>query len=1372
MDRKGRSMKKFKFSILCIVLIVLSVFSFLGFNNVNVSANEENDVVLNIYKNNISYSSEIFILYAVEYENINLDNSEISMLFFEDADKEFIKGNEAYASYSKGIEEVEGKDCLIFYSKGLAAKEMTDYVYSRVYVNIDGVDYYSDINRYSVLEYVYEMKEYKELSEEEIEFFDNMLAYGASAQKIFDYREYRLADDTYYKISVVDAVLDGKFSSALYKLNEIVTISAYEEKDGIPFAYWQDREGNIVSEDRVLEFEVTENINYTAIYKEEPKYVIQFKEELQYYGTLTDIEFPSEIEFVHNEDKINASIEFNTSSFVANKIGTQRIYARVTDEEILNNDEISIQIYMDIEVLPFGIELNEGLYAITDYVGEDKNVVLPSTYKGIDINAISSFNFGLIESIYIPASIKEIGSNVFVNCTTLKEIYYYGTLEEWCDIEYEDKFSNPLNNGGSFHLLNEDDEWYEVTEIVIPSTLTSIKKHAFQGFKNLISVEIPNNITSIGEYAFQECLNLQKVYYGGTIEDWINLEFANPYANPMFYGKEIYIYNEDLEWEAVKEIVIPDGTLDIAAYKFNNFGTVVDLTIPTSLTYIASAAFNMCTSLENVYYKGSILDWMNLAWKGEFANPMRYASNIYMLDENGEWYEPTEITIPDGVSTIGWYEFYNFDQVKDITIPLSVNTIRPAFDGCDSLENIYYNGTIEQWSQITMETESANPLRYASNLYVKDENGEWVKNTKVSFTLDWQGNGKLVQEANQIRTMFLKDFYDWCSEQGAFSDQYVSFETFVGENFDGVWFNYTGAPGNPSNIYSYYDSNAMCNYMFDPSDYDKTATVNSNTQYFFNDPEMNNKWADFMIYLEELFRSDRGWSKMNIYYIYDLGRYMQSFTGANPYIPSSAMTNVPTGYEDYVVYMEYAEQVDVMLQTGSYELPKAVKEGLFYLGWTDGSNIYTRISESDSSINGKTLVPYFVDSYITSSEFENNEFLTNLEIPEGVIGIYDYAFSGCNNLESVKLPSTLQSIGSYVFSNCSSLTSIDIPEGVTSIGVAAFANCTSLTSIEIPEGVICVDNNTFEGCNNLESVKLPSTLQIIGYYVFSNCSSLTDIDIPEGVTSIWEAAFVHCTSLTSIEIPEGVICVDNNTFEGCSNLESVKLPSTLQSVETYAFYNCTSLENVYYQGKLEDWCKIVFDGKESNPTANNAHLYMINDYNQSYELINVSFPSTVSSIGQYAFYNCEFITSIEIPSTITHIGAYAFRGCTGLTSVEIPESITTIERAVFASCYNIESISLPSTLEVIGYSAFASCSSLTDIEIPENVVKIDSYAFNECDNLEKIIIPLKVENINLDAFYGCDKVHIYCEAAEKPSTWSTNWNSTNCPVTWGYTEND
>ena len=54
---------------------------------------------MNIYKNNISYSSEIFILYAVEYENIDLDNNEIGMLFFEEADKEFIKGNEAYASY-------------------------------------------------------------------------------------------------------------------------------------------------------------------------------------------------------------------------------------------------------------------------------------------------------------------------------------------------------------------------------------------------------------------------------------------------------------------------------------------------------------------------------------------------------------------------------------------------------------------------------------------------------------------------------------------------------------------------------------------------------------------------------------------------------------------------------------------------------------------------------------------------------------------------------------------------------------------------------------------------------------------------------------------------------------------------------------------------------------------------------------------------------------------------------------------------------------------------------------------------------------------------------------------------------------------------
>ena len=136
-------------------------------------------------------------------------------------------------------------------------------------------------------------------------------------------------------------------------------------------------------------------------------------------------------------------------------------------------------------------------------------------------------------------------------------------------------------------------------------------------------------------------------------------------------------------------------------------------------------------------------------------------------------------------------------------------------------------------------------------------------------------------------------------------------------------------------------------------------------------------------------------------------------------------------------------------------------------------------------------------------------------------------------------------------------------------------------------------------------------------------------------------------------------------------------------------------------------------------------------------LTSIVIPSSVTSIGNDAFHNCTGLTSIEIPNSVTSIGNYAFSGCTGLTSIEIPNSITGIGSGTFSGCTGLTSIVLPNSVTSMGNSAFHGCSGLTSIVIPNSVTSIDNRTFLGCKGLTSIMIPNSVTSIGDSTFYGC-----------------------------------
>ena len=225
------------------------------------------------------------------------------------------------------------------------------------------------------------------------------------------------------------------------------------------------------------------------------------------------------------------------------------------------------------------------------------------------------------------------------------------------------------------------------------------------------------------------------------------------------------------------------------------------------------------------------------------------------------------------------------------------------------------------------------------------------------------------------------------------------------------------------------------------------------------------------------------------------------------------------------------------------------------------------------------------------------------------------------------------------------------------------------------------------------------------------------------VTRIREQAFLGCTGLTSVEIPNSVTNIGMYAFEGCKSLTSVTINSDTIVSKSYSY---------------NDNISSIF-GSQVKKYILGDSVTSIGDYAFWYctGLTSIEIPNSVTSIGNYGFGGCTGLTSVTIPNSVTSIGASAFRDCTGLTSIEIPNSVTSIGDGAFYDCENMTSIEIPNSVTSIGNNAFEGCTKLTSVAIPNSVTSIGNTAFKGCTGLTSVAIPNSVTSIGNNAFSGC-----------------------------------
>lgn len=216
------------------------------------------------------------------------------------------------------------------------------------------------------------------------------------------------------------------------------------------------------------------------------------------------------------------------------------------------------------------------------------SITLPSSLTSIGYNAFSGFT--ALTSITIPEGVTEIESGAFEDCNSLTSVHI-SNLAAWCGIKFGDVYSNPLRYAKNLYLNGK-----QITELVIPPNVTSIREYAFEGCTDLTSVEIPLGVTAIGKYAFGNCTGLTSV----TIPDGVT-----SIGDGAFYN-----------CKGLTSVTIPSGVTSIGDDAFGEYRAVTAVTIPDSVTSIGRSAFRGCIRLTSIIIPEGVMSIGDQAFAG------------------------------------------------------------------------------------------------------------------------------------------------------------------------------------------------------------------------------------------------------------------------------------------------------------------------------------------------------------------------------------------------------------------------------------------------------------------------------------------------------------------------------------------------------------------------------------------------------------------------------------------------------------------------------------------------------------------------------------------------------------------------------------
>lgn len=337
------------------------------------------------------------------------------------------------------------------------------------------------------------------------------------------------------------------------------------------------------------------------------------------------------------------------------------------------------------------------------YIGEDSyhselqiaGYYIPNSLKEVELNGASVLPaYGLsktnIKKLTLNPGLKIVATNA-LDYVDLDDLYFNGKLNDLCKIDCKEY--SLLSDKYNFFFRDKNNSYTVFGDtLYLDSSVEEIGAGFFYRDLDLKTVEISSNLKKIGENAFYCCDNIEAVYFDGNIKEWASIEMGDS-ANPCVENAKLYLLD-------------PNGSIEYNGNKYSPLGSDIDL---SGLERIGSNVFNSFTSITSVILGDNLLSIGEDAFKGTSI---------------------TSITLPSTIKNIEYC----------------------AFRSCDNLTKIYYNGTIDRYVEIELESEI---LSDTISLYVLNSNGSIEYNGKKYSLVE--GNVSLT-DATKISSYVFADY--------------------------------------------------------------------------------------------------------------------------------------------------------------------------------------------------------------------------------------------------------------------------------------------------------------------------------------------------------------------------------------------------------------------------------------------------------------------------------------------------------------------------------------------------------------------------------------------------------------------------------------
>ncbi len=1165
--------------------LVIMGLLFSSFNNV---LNADEKITLKICGYNVSFEDSVKIEYALKTTGIE-DYENIVMRTYESID-DYYDDNGYTLTYLEN-REIGGKEYSIFIDSHIAAKQMsTDFYTYASYETSDGDIYGSDVVKYSILQYVKNMMGSSKSNEELDDVLESMLEYGARTQKYFNYKENRLANDTYYEIKLEGGFLIDSTNHGLFKADEEVTFISPSED----FVYWINKDtSKIYSYYNEVTIKLNSDLNLKAVTELQASEGLEFN--LINEGREYEVKGIGECE----DEEITIPVYYNGKKVT--KIG---------DNAFKDCTEIkSIIIQNSVKVIGDNAFNN---CASLEYINISKNIKNISASAFTDcvnlVTVIMPINYDITEVDY------------FETCKSLENIFFFGAvtgiipnllIEKYRVFLYSDEYTDAMIIDGNFYwhyvdykpeiwdkksdgllFFTNEDGSYRVSKmkftdevLYIPSfyngkPVKEVENSSFYGNENIKTVYFGKNIEKIGKSAFAECSNLTNIYMSNSVKildslcfkgctKLVKLNLANSITtlcDNTFYSCKGLIYIE-----------IPNGVTSIGESCFYDCTALETIVLPKSIESIGDRAFSNCNNIKKIYYKGDYNRYKNIALVRDIDKFTK--QNVYFY--NDDWnYEP------------GNYWHYDEDGKIEILEDDRLNIIKNEENNnieCSG-KNDDYTGTIV----IPAIIDGKNVKGIAKHSFVSDAS---INELYILEGIEYIKEYSFVS-CSSLQNVFLPK-----------SLKEIGEDTFV---------------GCPELVNVYY--NGTKDEFGEIEIHEKSGINNINIYYY-----------------SETYPSDT----LNTYWHYVNGKAI-IWEVPNAKIEYS-LINGEAEYEAIIYVGNEEKNIFVASKVNDKNVTSIGNE--IFKDNTDIEYVYLPetievIDEGAFSCCGSLEFLEMFDSItkIGKDAFSNCISLENIRLSSALEEIGAYAFFGCSKIKDIILPLSVKTIGEFAFDNMRNLENVyylgteeDFSKIVIGDNDEDFISKVKYYQPEYKEEYLdsiywhymdgtptmwettigltfTKDTNgkyqlyslgtSFDSVIVVPSTYNDTSVTNIHTFAFEFDESIEYVYIPDTVITMGDSVFYGCDNLKKVVLSNNLTEIPYEAFSKCENLKSIILPISVTKFKEGAFKLSDNLEKIYYMGSSTDFSNIkgsdteigsikIYYYSEEEPTTEGNYFHIV-----------------------------------------------------------------------------------------------------------------------------------------------------------------------------------